>query len=573
MYTYPNSDLHILSGCPLEPSYVSTIYFDSQTNQAEYFSTLTKYSFEKYTFLRDRRVIKVERSVGDLYDCNYIMFRNTSYSSRWFYAFITNVEYVNDRTSYISFEIDVMQTWFFDYELQNVFVDREHSETDEFFEHTIDEGIGYGQLICQETRQETQSRFDCNGIILSASEPPEGSSVQEQGGTFYGMYTPLYTVVTSSLEEGMGIPGLALKQFIQTGKEDAVVQSQYIPNFMKTELLAGTPPEEPAVFTFNVDKNTSQLNGYVPRNKKLFNYPYNRLWLTNQNGSLIEYRYEDFDRENPLTPGVCPFKAYGVAIPSVEVVIVPCNYKGKPEYMDESLTITGYPLVPFVGDVYAAYMAQNSNRLAFAQSAPVQQAKFNAGWDANQVVLSTYMGALGSLVQPFSSSDGIYNTAATAQNVAGSLYGTISNTVQGGFNIARNLETANFQSQLIAREQLNQQMDLQNTPSTVHNLTSVSSTAFAIDKLRPVFMFMCVKPEYAAIIDDYFDRYGYKCNQMKIPNRNVRPHWTYTKTVGCTITARCPADAENAICKIYDSGITFWRYGDEVGNYSLDNTV
>ena len=47
--------------------------------------------------------------------------------------------------------------------------------------------------------------------------------------------------------------------------------------------------------------------------------------------------------------------------------------------------------------------------------------------------------------------------------------------------------------------------------------------------------------------------------------------WTYTKTRGCVLVGDAPADDVRAICNIYDSGITFWKNGNEVGNYSLDN--
>ena len=81
------------------------------------------------------------------------------------------------------------------------------------------------------------------------------------------------------------------------------------------------------------------------------------------------------------------------------------------------------------------------------------------------------------------------------------------------------------------------------------------------------------KLKYAKIIDEYFDRYGYATKRNKKPNRNVRPHWCYTKTIGCTITGSIPCDDATKICNIYKNGITFWMNGSEVGNYSLDNTV
>ena len=79
--------------------------------------------------------------------------------------------------------------------------------------------------------------------------------------------------------------------------------------------------------------------------------------------------------------------------------------------------------------------------------------------------------------------------------------------------------------------------------------------------------------EYAESIDNYFNVFGYSCHKTKKPNLNVRPHWTYTKTVGCNLKGNAPADDLKAIKDIFDNGITFWKNGDEIGNYSLDNTV
>ena len=82
-----------------------------------------------------------------------------------------------------------------------------------------------------------------------------------------------------------------------------------------------------------------------------------------------------------------------------------------------------------------------------------------------------------------------------------------------------------------------------------------------------------VTPEVAKVIDEYFTVYGYKTNRVKIPNTHVRPHWTFTKTVGCNLKGNAPADDLKAIKDIFDNGVTFWKNGDEIGNYSLDNSV
>ena len=81
------------------------------------------------------------------------------------------------------------------------------------------------------------------------------------------------------------------------------------------------------------------------------------------------------------------------------------------------------------------------------------------------------------------------------------------------------------------------------------------------------------KQEFAQIIDDFFTMYGYATKSIKVPNRDVRPHWCYTKTVNCIIVGSMAQNDINRICNIYNNGITFWKNGNEVGDYSLDNSV
>ena len=81
-----------------------------------------------------------------------------------------------------------------------------------------------------------------------------------------------------------------------------------------------------------------------------------------------------------------------------------------------------------------------------------------------------------------------------------------------------------------------------------------------------------VNPKNAKIIDDFFNCYGYATHRVKVPNRNVRPHWTYVKTIDINLESNAPADDTNKIASIYDKGITFWRNASEVGRYDLDNS-
>ena len=109
-------------------------------------------------------------------------------------------------------------------------------------------------------------------------------------------------------------------------------------------------------------------------------------------------------------------------------------------------------------------------------------------------------------------------------------------------------------------------------PRQAHGSTG-STTLAAAGILDFAFMHKHIKPEYAEIIDDYFDMFGYATNRVKIPNRNGRPHWNYVKVIGAVLVGSVPADDMNSIVRIYEKGITFWNNGYEVGNYSLDNSL
>ena len=77
----------------------------------------------------------------------------------------------------------------------------------------------------------------------------------------------------------------------------------------------------------------------------------------------------------------------------------------------------------------------------------------------------------------------------------------------------------------------------------------------------------------AQIIDEFFDKYGYQTNRLKVPNISGRKQWNYVKTHDCEIVGNIPASIKASIIDIFNSGITFWKHGDNIGNYSLDNTL
>ncbi len=106
----------------------------------------------------------------------------------------------------------------------------------------------------------------------------------------------------------------------------------------------------------------------------------------------------------------------------------------------------------------------------------------------------------------------------------------------------------------------------------MHGQVQCDSLNAGAGRVEFTFNHMVIRQQFARIIDDYFTMYGYATNRCKTPNRNSRPHWNFVKTAGITLTGSVPCDDMRKICSIYDNGVTFWKNGDEVGHYNLDNS-
>ncbi len=112
---------------PLDNTYQKSIDFDSKEKQILFFEDyLFRQSFD-YTFIKNNEV-NVSLSYHEAIKINYLSFerQNIEASPKIYYAFITDVIYVNDKVSKLVYEIDYFQTYMFDYTLGESFIDRKH---------------------------------------------------------------------------------------------------------------------------------------------------------------------------------------------------------------------------------------------------------------------------------------------------------------------------------------------------------------------------------------------------------------------------------------------------------------
>ena len=118
----PNTDLYLLK-VPLEINDVNQLDFANATAQYNYFNSLPKIAVDDFTYQRKDSTIRFPLPFDEIITYNYCMYRNTEYSDKWFYAFITNMEYVNDNMTNIYLKTDVFQTWIYMLDFKQSFIE------------------------------------------------------------------------------------------------------------------------------------------------------------------------------------------------------------------------------------------------------------------------------------------------------------------------------------------------------------------------------------------------------------------------------------------------------------------
>ena len=572
-YIPPNSDVVLCRGVPIESDYRHTLYFDSVAAQNNYFFSKAFKQFHNVSYQRERRnVITLEIPATQVYACNYLLFKNTSYGEKWFFAFVNSVEYVNDNVTDIYYELDVMQTWMFEYTLSQCMVEREHSVTDKIFENTKPENIGYGELMCGVS----QNLLSSHGLLgeyacVITSKPYSSGDVPIK---LYSQFCPVYGYIGRA--EDMNV---IVQEFVRTGWQDAVL-SVTVGNKLMAQGADETHfdmpkqvPKEDFKFvcygvTSGINEGEEQFkdqlpNGYKPRNKKLFGYPYNQLWISNNQGTVNEYRYEDFKIDKD---GFFHMEVAASGISSPECVLYPLDYRGVAKYYDHALVLTGYPTVPWIGDTYKAYMAMNRNQ--------IENAVFTQGANG---LMNTISAFLGGAMTVNNAADMLQAAKADASNAGQTVSKTtktgLRQQAMGGIFSAIGTAGTSVVDYMTTVWQVEAKLkDVSNIPPNVGGLSGAGSVTNALSRFDYSAYYMCVKPEYAEIVDKFFDMFGYNTCTVKVPNTHSRPHWNYVKTIGCEIQGFLPQEAANIIKAVYDHGVTFWKNGDEVGNYTLDNS-
>lgn len=541
MYIAPNSDIKILSGVPLDNTYEHTISWEqnpsARTAQANYFLSKVKYSFSKQYYQRVKRGwLKIQCNPDDLYNCNYLMFKNKSFGDKWFYAFILSIEYVNNETAQINYEVDVMQTWLrgngLDYNPEACFVERQHTRTDSLYENIVPEEIANagGEYFVDE--EQVYDMNDMKIIVYSSVEnkPEHGENnwVAADGAIHEHVYGGVKMYLFDTDDAGITQINNFIKTIATEANPEDIVSIKMVPKQFLTNSTLGVPKED--TITLSEPKQGQTLggkgSGYVPRNMKMYTYPFNRIVVNNLSGDYKEYKWEEFTKTNTGIYergkiGIC-----GVSAWKTQAIAYPKNYRNMLQPIEDGVIFDAFPLCCWNGDAYKAWWAQNMGHIVtnYANSAMQMLGvpTISNSSMRDETILSSHANPIGGVV-------GILTTTLNAyidsKHVANKLYGSTDNSAL---------------------------------------LSAMKMQAFRITR-------QSFRKETLRRYDRFFTKYGYAIKDITVPAYRNRERWTYVKTVGMNIESTLNNEDSDKICEIYNNGITFWINPNDIGNYELSN--
>lgn len=517
----------MLCKTPLENDYKNQLTFTSLNDQLNYFGSKIFARTTNYSYIKKDNVIKVGFNIDSIINCNYLLYVNNGFkynngSPKMFMCFITNMEYVNENTTAITIETDVFQTWYFELNYKPCFIEREHVNNDSIGANTIPENLNLEKYVVNSNEDVTalNNMYICLVTSIDLND--------KQGDKYKGLYGNPIGNTFSGL--AYFVCPMANEIYLQTilddvdksGQSDGILAIFMVPSvFISTfrPITSSAPIQQVSsigVHVVSTTKNYGSLNGYTPKNNKLFVWPYNLLNVTNNSGSNAELRYERFN-------GDCVFDVVSNLGINETAKIVPRSYNGIASNYDEGLMLSNYPVCAWTSNLFANYIAQNQNQI-------------------NMGLLSTGLSTMGGVLTGVLSGNPLM------------VGGSVASGLSSVFNTIAKMEDIKVLP--------DQAKGSQNSGVNVN----AGKQTFSLQKLT-------IPYNNAKTIDDYFSLYGYKVNTVKIPNITGRRNWNFVKTIDCNIEGDIPQTDLDIIRKMFNNGVTLWHNPSTMYNYSLNNGI
>lgn len=608
----PQSNVTFVS-VPFDASGKHTLYFADKTAQQTYFTGLSGYTVNDYTYVKKDGSIKVGLNYELMRRYNYLYYINLNESisdqgqtanPKIIYAFIVGMEYINENSTKIYFKTDTFQTYLTDILADTTsisYINKQHIKKSEdtasgIKKYLLPENLETGEYVCSEsaatfnfknasyslTTPGATSTSDSENIKTNANKldyliicgctqviQGVGSESMFTQRNFGGIYSGLYYY-------GFG-DNDSLSNFIAylnySGAINAIYSMFVIPksicaNWAIRFQSVTFTPEGMSTGTFDIYywiptvsdvKDFGTLNCALSSWTAFSNAGTTAVGTgyTPHNYKLYTYPYSYLQLLNGCGGAQNYHLEYfnDINNPSFAIKGILC----------QGGSIICYPL---------NYKGRTSNTAELLNCAKYPTCSWNTdsytNWLTQTAVTRSNTKryaeedrAQGLITKGIELGTEVAKAAKgdySASNVVGALE-SIYNTQKNYERTLDSLEAEKKQHSLI--------------PDSINNGAAVPDLLYAIGEYAIDARIFTITGERAKQIDEYFDRFGYTVNV----NRNIvqaitsRSIWNYVKTADCVLNApNVPDEDLMEIKALFNEGITIWKNPSTIYRYDLGSS-
>lgn len=549
MFT-PTTALRLLD-TPLESDYRNTLWFPNREAQTSYFLGKTIKTYDNFQYIKKNNTIVVDGEVDLLYNCNYIMYQNSNFTNKWFYAFIDRIEWASNSSVRLYVSTDVIQTWFFDITYYDSYVDRCHSDTDVAGDNIVPEdfssssGMGYFQVGSQDMTPDF--------ITVFATSSPTGAP--NNGTLENGIFSGAGKLISLSISNIATLKD-HLDNYVKQGTATAVSRIQQSPlNRPKSVSFAKHPDHLDCI-------SSTGITTYIPSNKKLLS------------GAFLTAYVQMYGQEMTFNPeginGSNISLQIGVDETSGTVGVIVNNYSNN--------NIAALALTAVIPESTWAYNQYKNDFNLHAGSNAIynRRASIERSTARNTAALKTAIAgveAAGTTASQFST----FNLARLA-------LGGVGGAIGGALNSASSIAQAGMNAYETAQQQkiydygvddISQDLTYITESMTAPAVGGVASSNIylATGKTALSYGFKVPPLDIVKRCDKFLTVYGYKQSEYRAINLHARASWTYIKTNGLNASGAFPDDDMNIIKRAFNNGIFFWVYTATFGNFGQNNAI
>lgn len=527
-----DNEIILCKGIKLDRNYENVLSY-SESDMVTLCRNNAIYQADEYNFIeKANNKIVISHPYSSAMYSNYVAFKNPRFGNKWIFAWVTDVKLINIGSTEISFEVDVWSTWYSRFSIGQAFIEREHVSDDTIGKHTMPEDLEIGEPTVSNKVEVLNSTSNFK-ICIALSEINSNITIPSAGANinkvYNGVYSGVYYIACETPADATNL----IKIYDKLSKADSIYSMFMIPSsFCELETYVWSYDSVSATVRYieydteslwiasGIIDKPDALDTYTPVNNKMFTYPYCYCNVTNNSGITIPFRYEDSTTINDLTNKKClMFYLEGAVTPGLSIKAIPRNYKGLTDAYNYGIPLGKFPVCSWTSDVYVNWLTQN-------------------GTNATLNVLTSAAGAVGGLV---------------SQNPLMSFSGAI-----GIYHSMHQFTVAKM------------------TPDQARGNINSGDINFSYTDSGGLSLYnMTIKKEYAASIDSYFSRFGYKVNEVKTPNLNSRTQFNFIKVGGMDelVHGDIPENDLEKINEICRKGVTIFHNYSNIGNYTISNPI